>query len=224
MEMGMDQQKLTKIKEGFRAAYDQIPAEAMELDLQVTVQTIQLLSEGNPVPAERLAEVWGMPQEQVEVILDQASSIGKAQLDGEGRLVGGVLSLLPTEHKVRVNDNDLYAWCAYDAVFIPGVIGKTARIESRDPVNGEIIRMTITPDGVIDLDPTDSVISVVNPDMGDAGPDGPRCSQMLFFSSRKSAGTWQKDHPDVEILTVEEVFEIAQEFEVGLARRLGLIE
>ncbi len=220
----MNLQNKTKYKEAMLSAYDQIPKEAMELDLRVTVQTIRLLSEGQPVPAGRLADAWDMSQDQVRMILEQASSTGKAQLDGEGNLIGGVLSLLPTTHKVRVNDNDLYAWCAYDAIFIPGVIGKIAQIESTDPVNGEAIRMTITPHGVIDLSPEDSVVSVVSPEVEGVGPDSPRCSQILFFTSRKSAETWLKDRPGVEILTVEQVFEITQEFQVEPARRLGLID
>lgn len=220
----MDLQSKTKISQAIRAAYAQIPKEAIELDLRVTVKTIQLLSEGRPLSAKRLAEVWDMSQDQVRVILEQASSTGKAQLDGEGNLVGGVLSLVPTTHKVRLNDNDLYAWCAYDAIYIPGVIGMKAQIESTDPVNGETIRMTITPHGVNDLNPEGSVVSVVSPDVGGVGPDSPRCSQMLFFTSRESAGTWLKDHPGVEILTVGEVFEIAQEFEIEPARRLGLVD
>lgn len=220
----MDLQNKTKISEAIRVAYDQIPKEAMELDLRVTVQTIQLLTEGRPVSAERLADVWGISQDQVEVILEQASLTGKAQLDVDGNLIGGVLSLVPTTHKVRVNDNHLYAWCAYDAIYIPGVIGKIAQVESTDPVNGETIRMTISREGVIDLNPKDSVVSVVSPDVGGIGPDSPRCSQMLFFTSRESAQTWLKDHPGVDILTVDEVFELTQEFEVEPARRLGLVE
>ena len=220
----MDLQNKTKISQAIRKAYERIPKEAMELDLRVTVKTIQLLSEGRPLSAKRLADAWDMSQDQVSVILDQASSTGKAQLDGEGNLIGGVLSLVPTTHKVRVNDNDLYAWCAYDAISIPGVIDRNAQIESTDPVNGETIRMTITPHGVIDLNPEGSVVSVVSPEVGGVGPDSPRCSQMLFFTSRNTAETWLKDHPGVEILTVEQVFEIAQEFEVEPARRLGLVD
>ncbi len=220
----MEQLDAANMIEAYRQAYGDIPQEALELDLRITIRTIQLLAEGHPVSAERLAAAWEMPLDQVQAILEGADAVGKAQLDGDGNLIGGVLSLVPTPHRVIVNGNQLYAWCAYDAVYIPGVIGKNAQIESMDPLSGETIQMTITQDGVIDLSPEDSVVSVVSPEVGDAGPDGPRCSQMLFFASDKSAETWLKDHPGVEILTVEQVFEIAREFQVEPARQLGLLD
>lgn len=118
----------------------------------------------------------------------------------------------------------LYAWCAYDAIYAPGVVGKTAQISSRDPVTGEPISITITPDGVADVQPEGSVVSVVGGDTDlKGGPESPRCSQMLFFRSRGTADKWLQGRAGVSILTVEEVFGIAKEFQIEPARRLGLV-
>jgi alkylmercury lyase len=164
-----------------------------------------------------------MPLEQVRSVLAGAVATGQAEVDSQGNLVGGVLSLIPTAHRISMDGKQLYAWCAYDAIYAPGVVGKTARIASQDPVTGDPIRMTITPAGVKDVRPEDSVVSIVggNTDMR-GGPESPRCSQMLFFGSRESAIKWLRGRADVSILTVEEVFEIASQFQIEPARRLGL--
>jgi len=123
-----------------------------------------------------------------------------------------------------MDNQHLYAWCAYDAIYTPGVVGKTARIVSQDPVTGESIRVTITPEGVEDVRPEGTIVSVVGgkTDMR-GGPDSPRCSQMLFFGSRESANQWLHGRSNVSILTVEEAFEIARQFQIEPARRLGLV-
>jgi alkylmercury lyase len=219
----MEQLKKDELIEAYREAYDAIPQEALELDLRVTIRTMQALAKGKPVAPDQLAKIWEMPLEQVRSVLAGAVATGQAEVDSQGNLVGGVLSLIPTAHRISMDGKQLYAWCAYDAIYAPGVVGKTARIASQDPVTGDPIRMTITPAGVKDVRPEGSVVSIVggNTDMR-GGPESPRCSQMLFFGSRESAIKWLRGRADVSILTVEEVFEIASQFQIEPARRLGL--
>ncbi len=219
----MERLKKDELIETYREVYDAVPQEALELDLRVTVKTIQALAKGKPVSPNELARVWGMPLEQVESVLAGAVAAGRAEVDSQGDLVGGVLSLNPTAHRISMDGNHLYAWCAYDAIYTPGVVGMTARIVSQDPVTGESIRMTITPRGVEGVRPQGTVVSAVGGETDTrGGPDSPRCSQMLFFGSRESASVWLQGRADIAILTVEEVFKIAEEFQIEPARRLGL--
>lgn len=218
---------LNKIEliEAYREAYDAIPQEALDLDMRVTFRTMQALAKGKPVSPDQLAKIWEMPVEQVRSVLAGAVAAGHAEIDSQGDLVGGILSLIPTDHRISMDGKQLYAWCAYDAIYAPGVVGKTAHITSRDPVTGDPISMTITPAGVEDVQPEGSVVSVVGAETDmRGGPESPRCSQMLFFGSRDSAHQWLQGRADVSILTVEEVFEIARQFQIEPARRLGLIE
>jgi alkylmercury lyase len=166
-----------------------------------------------------------MSLEKVRSVLTGAVAAGRAEIDPNGDLVGGVLSLIPTDHRISMDGKQLFAWCAYDAIYSPGVVGKTAQIDSKDPITGAPIRITITPTEVADVHPEASVVSVVGgeTDMR-GGPESPRCSQMLFFESRESAQTWLQGRANVAILTVEEAFKIAREFQIEPARRLGLVK
>jgi alkylmercury lyase len=220
----MQQNTLEKLLEEYQEAYNAIPQEALELDLRVTFKTIQALAKGDPVSPAQLAQTWDMPLEQVLAILKQAEANGQVEINARGDLVGAVLSLNPTQHQISMDNQRFYAWCAYDAMYAPGVIGKPAQIVSKDAVTGKMIQVSITPDGVEIVQPESAVVSIVSAeeDMR-AGPESTRCTHMLFFESRESAEQWMQGRTGVSILTVEEVFELAKEFQIKPARRLGLI-
>jgi len=210
--------------ERYRKAYDAIPQDALELDLRVTVKTIQALAEGNPVSPDRLAELWEMDIDQVRIILNQALAAGRVELDDQGNLFGGILSLNPTPHRISIGGKELYAWCAYDAIYIPGVVGKSAEITSEDPNTGGLINIFITPSGVARIHPEGTVISVVGPEADmRGGANSSRCSQMRFFESRDSADRWVQGHSGISVLSVEDGYEVAEKLQLEPARRLGLI-
>jgi len=220
----MEENTLEQVIKEYREAYDAIPQKALELDLRVTFKTIQALAKGDPVSSTQLSDIWGMPLDQVQVILKQAEENGRVEINDRGDLVGAVLSLNPTQHQISMDNQRLYAWCAYDAMYTPGVVGMPAQIVSKDPMTGGAIKVSIAFDGVDVVQPESTVVSVVNPggDMS-AGPESTRCTHMLFFESRESAKQWMQGRTGVSILTVEEVFKLAKEFQIDPARRLGLV-
>lgn len=96
-----------------------------------------------------------------------------------------IVSVVPACHKFRVNGKNLYAWCAADALFLPKILNATAEIESQDPVTGDLIRLTATPNGVSGFKPG-TYFSLVGPGMVPeaeskaAGIDGSLCSHIDF--------------------------------------------
>ena len=220
----MDQYTLENLVKEYRQTYDAIPKEALELDLRVTITTMQALAKGHPISPAQLADIWEMPFDQVRAILEQAEKNGQVEIDGQGNLVGAMLSLNSTNHKVIMDGKHLFAWCAYDAIYASGVVGKPAQISSKDPVTGEMIRVSLTPKGVEQVEPESVVVSVVGPkEDSRAGPESSRCTQMLFFRSRESAELWRQNRVGVYILTMEEVFKVVEEFQIEPAKRLGLV-
>jgi alkylmercury lyase len=221
----MDTLAFEQYMEETRNLLASMPKGAYEFELRIQVLALQLLAKGNPVSPESLADAWDMPLEQVNAIFEQAGAQGTLQLDDDGNMVGSYLSLIPTTHKLQVADKTLYAWCAYDAIYIPGVLGKKAVIESIDPYSHETVQLAISPNGEIDLKPEGIVVTVVGMDADTrGGADSPRCSQMHFFQSYENADKWSSDYADVSIMTVHQVFEAAREFQIEPARRIGLVE
>jgi len=184
-----------------------IPAEESTLAARLEILMYRTLAEGHPVSATHLATIANVPVEIINTLFEQGKSLG-GEWDAEGRLLGNVLTLIPTQHHFRVNGSELYTWCSLDAMHLPGLLGRTADVESTDPVSGEKIHLTIPPDGTPTYHPSGTVLSIVLTGGDRNGPQSPLCSQMLFFASRGNAQIWIQDHPQATIMTVEEVYQL----------------
>ena len=58
--------------------------------------------------------------------------------DRERRVLGfGGLATMPMHHRFEVDGRELSTWCAWDSLFIPEILGRSARVASLDPENGE---------------------------------------------------------------------------------------
>jgi alkylmercury lyase len=57
------------------------------------------------------------------------------------------LALPAMPHRLQVDGRTLHAWCAWDTLFLPQLIGKPAGVESTCPTTEQTIRLTVTPDG-----------------------------------------------------------------------------
>ena len=65
-----------------------------------------------------------------------------------------------------VDDQTLYTWCAWDSLFIPEILGHTARVESACPVTQARISLTVGPQRIIEAEPSGVVISMVTHETG----------------------------------------------------------
>jgi alkylmercury lyase len=187
-----------------------ISPEESTLAARFEIQALRLLAEGHPVSAKELATRLEIPTELVTRVFNESQKV-EGEWDEKGRLIGEALTLVPTRHHIHIKDNDLFAWCAFDTMLIPALVGDTADIESPDPLTGEIIHLTVSPFGVKEFNPATTVLSMVVSGAESTGPESDFCSQTHFFSSQESAEQWQEDHPDVTIMTVEEVDELIHE-------------
>ncbi len=191
--------------------------EAYRESMQLTDLMLQLLAEGEPVSARRFAQAAGVPQAEVQAFFAEYQESG-GEFDDEGRLVGAALTLNPTPHQLIINGRTLYTWCALDGLFIPGLIGMTAQVQSTCPVTLQEIRLTVTPEGVVKYDPDTMVFSMTIPGVScktersktRTGPESDTCSQIHFFASRAAAREWLQDHPGVVIFTVEAAWRLAE--------------
>lgn len=208
-----------------RRILGKLPAGAYEFELRLQIIAMRLLAEGKPVSQHKLAQFWDMPREQVKTLFDLALARGTLQLDNDGNLIGTALSLIPSRHKIHLDDHTLYAWCAYDAIFAPAVIGQPALIESPDPLTGELVYLTVAADGIREVDPEELVMTYVGLEAEAAGgPESPRCGSMHFFASPENASAWSATRDGALILSPHQAFELIEEFQLKPAREMGLVK
>ena len=120
------------------------------------------------------------------------------------------MSLVPTAHQFHLGEQILYIWCALDTLAFPPLLGRTARVISSCPVTGKLIRLTVTPETIVDLEPASAVVSVHLPgedtDLCHIQED--ICNDGHFFMSHSVASTWPSLHPKSVLLSVAEAAEL----------------
>ncbi len=101
---------------------------------------------GESIDQAGLKAVTGLVPEKVDDLVDGLTKRGLLVVEpGSGRMVGSWgLSSVPTNHRLRIRGQELYGWCAVDAVGIPAGLGEDAIIVSRcsqcsAPVNVEMV-------------------------------------------------------------------------------------
>lgn len=181
-----------------------IPLEESTLPHRFELQALRLLAGGEPVSAEMIGSKLGIPITIAQSVFE--ASRGKGQWDSKGRLIGSALTLVPTPHRFRILHRELYTWCAHDTIFLPGLLGMVAEVISPDPLNGKLIKLTITPEGPKTYDPNSAVITVFQASEPATGPESAVCVNSHYFTSRNSAQKWSDDHPGVTIMTIEDAF------------------
>ena len=165
------------------------------------------LAKGKPVSRACIARALEMPSQKVQVALDTFADI---VYDDAGDIVACGLSLLKTPHSIRIADQQLYTWCALDALMYPVALDLTAQVESHCPVTGGPVRLTVTPTGVSQLSPGGVVVSLVTPtaEVGCCNVRNSFCNQVHFISSAQAAENWRTTHLDATILSVEEAWHL----------------
>jgi alkylmercury lyase len=124
--------------------------------------------------------------------------------------VGVGLTLVPTPHVYKANGRKLYTWCAVDALLFPVMLKHTAHIESLDPVSGDKIQVTVTPERVEKVEPEGAVVSWVNSSVDPSNIRGSICHNVYFFSSPKTASKWVVEHPGKTFYHVNDAFQAAK--------------
>lgn len=179
---------------------------------RVAASLYRLLGDGEPVAPTALARASDVAQGRVEALLSAWPGVFR----DEGGLVVGfwglALGKLEPTHEVEVDGRPLYAWCAWDTLFLPDALGGRARVRSSDPQSGRRIELTVTPRGVEDVSHPDAVVSFLVPDGPFTSDDvvSGFCHFVHFFESRESGEKWVRMHEGTFLLSLEEAFELGR--------------
>lgn len=171
----------------------------------------RLLSHGNPVKLSHLKNETGLTDAVINKILNSWSGIyfnNKQQVTGFWGM-----TIEPTTHCILVDENVCYTWCAWDTLFIPELLDKTVRVQSRCPVTDNNIELVVTPKYAQRRNDKPLYLSFLQPDMQKLQDDITVnfCHFVHFFGSKKDAEHWLAEHPGTVLLTLDQGFEIAKQ-------------
>ena len=169
------------------AATPTLSAEQQRLALGV----YRLLADGEPVEQDRLADRVGVAHGRVAALLDDLPGV---YLDDSERGIGfWGLTIRPMAHRLLVDDRVLYAWCAWDTLFLPELIGKPAQVRSTCPTTATPISLTVRNHDVTDVAPASTVLSFLHREQPfDADAIATFCHYVHFFADGAAAYQWTK--------------------------------
>lgn len=130
--------------------------------------------------------------------------------DSDGAVIGfWGLTAQPMTHRVTLAGRDRYTWCAWDALFIPELIGETAKVQSTTPVDNRDVRLRVSPEGATPLDPSVSPIyvsfRVPEADEWEADVIATFCHHVHFLYEEE-VKRWQSKNPGNVTLTLDDAF------------------
>jgi alkylmercury lyase len=172
-----------------------------------------LLSAGQPVARAILAERLHVSVEIVDRVLDGWPGVFS---DSERRIIGywglSIAGTYTSPHQLAIDGEKLSAWCAWDTLFLPQLLGKPAEVESRSPGPGGAVKLIVTPTEVDNVEPEDAHVSFLMPDAAEAQKDivTAFCHFVHFFPSRLAGEAWAAQHAGTFILSVSEAHAIAR--------------
>lgn len=162
---------------------------------------------GQPLAPVHLARHLQMSQENLTAHL---AGVPDTEFDTQGNIVGWGITLLPTQHQFRLKVRPLFTWCAFDTVLFPPLLQVEAHVQSVCEASGQPITFVATPEGIADLLPATSVLSLILPTERCDCVRGTFCQQSLFFQTEEAASPWVALHPEAVLLSVEEAAALGQ--------------
>lgn len=176
-------------------------------DAPLALSLLRVLAEGRPVSTEALARRSNVRE---EVVAERLATWPTIERDENDRIVACTgLTLRPTPHTFDLGENRLFTWCAWDALFLPKLLERTAHVQSTCPATGRRISLTVTPETVVDVTPTETVVSLVNP-QSTHDIRSTFCCHVNFLASADTGRTWAASHAGSALLSVAQAHELGR--------------
>ena len=189
---------------------------------RAAVKIYRMLARGTPVDPAEVAAAAGLTRARTDELLAGWPGVFFADDREEGREKGRIvgfwgLTCLPiSNHLFTVGGRTLYTRCAWDTLFIPAILRETAEVETSCPVTEEVIRLTVSPEGVQRLAPEGAVMSMLEPPE-DIMEDivSKFCHHVFFFRDGHAGADWTGRHPGTRLMSIHDGFELGRLKNIG---------
>ncbi len=203
----MNRPRLKEVLDTLHEALHSLDAREQEVSLAL----YRLLARGEPVSTGSLARATGADRGRIESLLSAWPGVYR---DAEGRVIGfWGLTISKMRHRLLVDGvPPLYAWCAWDTLFLPEILDRAACVESSCPVTGAPIALRVAPEGV-QAEGERPLVSFILPDPQKTARDVVTsfCHYVHFFAGERAAQDWARDHPGTMLASLDEAWALGRE-------------
>jgi alkylmercury lyase len=202
----MNRPTLQELADSLCAAFPKLD----DAQRRLALATYRRLARGIPASPVEIAEDAGIESEKVQRILDDWIGVYS---DEAKRVIGfWGLTIRKMKHGFEVDGAQLYTWCAWDTLFLPELLRKSARVETISEASGKPVRLSVSPNRIESVDPGSVCISFLTPDSSRLQKDIVQnfCHYIHFFRSRKHGEAWIAKTPGTFILSLDEASELSR--------------
>ena len=186
-------------------------------DRRLAVSIYRMLATGRPV---RVASAAAQARRDVKEAEYTLASWPAVFYDDLGDVVGfWGLCLSPTPHRLRVGTADVFAWCAWDPLFLARIIGPID-VRTEDPVTGATIAYHLTERGELGRSShRGTALSLMRPDRPWRDDVlATFCHYVHHFVDADSARQWTAEHPGTFAMSAADAQDLAGRY---VARAFG---
>ena len=181
------------------------------LQQRVSLAMYRLLCKGQPISLQILSQRLEIP---IEVLQDLLNRCPLTHFDDQGQIMAyRGLTLKTTPHRLKIeNGSVLYAWCAWDTLFLPEILKANVQVDSICPTTRSPIHLNLSPQGVEQIEPEETVISFVNPNTVEIEEHivAHLCPYVHFFASKEAGLTWTQQHSGTLLLTIDQAHRLGR--------------
>lgn len=183
-----------------------------EDEQRLALTIYRLLAQGGPASLPAIAKRAGLAEASIEEILKSWPGVYRQD---DGQIIGfwGLTFKPISSHEMRVNGATVWAWCAWDTLFIPSLLGTAAiSVRSVSPLGKRPISFDVLPNGTINRNAVDIYVSFLLPEDEDLRQDviTSFCHYVHFFADATEAERWVAAHPGSFFLDIDAAFDIGQ--------------
>jgi len=194
------------------------------LSQTILLHLYRLLVKGQPVDVGFLAQTLALETSTVQSTLKQVPPSHIIYNEAGSVSAYRGLDLNKSRHRIIVNDKTLYAWCAFDCLFLPGLLECKVEVFSTCPGTGREFRFQLDCEGNTDLAPDTLFVSFVKPDVRDYEEDLRQtfCCHVNFFASQEAGLAWLDKIPGCVLMPIDGAIELAKiRNKAGFGKVLG---
>jgi alkylmercury lyase len=114
-------------------------------------------------------------------------------------------------HELLVGEVKLWAWCAWDTLFLPARLGAVIEVRSVCPVTNEMVKLRVAADHLESVAPDGVVVSFLSPERRfDGNVITTFCHFIHFCASQRAGEQWIEQNPETFLLSLPDAFELAR--------------
>jgi len=164
---------------------------------------------GAPVSMQSLALDMNCAKELVQSALDELPAV-YFNSNGDVESFWGLAINYKSPHVLIINGESTNTWCAWDALFIPSLVGERAEVKLTCPVTDHVNQLKLGREGITETSNEKAVISFIVPDERTINSIPNFCHYIHGFKSKEYFERWRADGKRKECfsLTLQEAFEL----------------